>query len=65
MYFQRKQEKEIALYGKVVSSENADGEDGDGDGMDDDLSAPAPGEYRDEINFTAVPGMMFDDPIVP
>lgn len=40
MYFQRKQEKEIALYGKVVSSENADGEDGDGDGMD----AAAPGE---------------------
>lgn len=38
----RKQEKEIALYGKVVSLENADGEDGDGDGMDDDLSAPAP-----------------------
>uniref|UniRef100_A0ACD5X259 Uncharacterized protein n=1 Tax=Avena sativa TaxID=4498 RepID=A0ACD5X259_AVESA len=36
----RKQEKEIALYGKVLSSDNADGEDGDE--MDDDLPAPAP-----------------------
>ncbi|KQK21668.1 nucleolar protein 12 [Brachypodium distachyon] len=39
----RKQEKEIALYGKVLSSDNADG-DGDNDGgeMDEDLSAAAP-----------------------
>ncbi|CAM0873209.1 unnamed protein product [Alopecurus aequalis] len=36
----RKAEKEIALYGKVLSSDNADGEGGDK--MDDDLSAPAP-----------------------
>ena len=44
-YFQRKQEKEISLYGKVLSSDNADGEDGDK--MDDDLPAPEPGEYKD------------------
>jgi len=36
----RKQEKEIALYGKVLSSDNGDGEDG-GE-MDDDLPAPEP-----------------------
>ncbi|EMS59199.1 hypothetical protein TRIUR3_21559 [Triticum urartu] len=41
----RKQEKEIALYGKVVSSENADGEDGDGDGMD--AAAPEIKTYED------------------
>lgn len=48
--FQRKQEKEIALYGRVLSSDNADGEDVDNDGdemeTNDDLSASAPGEYR-------------------
>ncbi|KAM0840223.1 hypothetical protein ACQ4PT_059830 [Festuca glaucescens] len=37
----RKEEKEIALYGKVLSSsDTVDAEDGDG--MDEDLSAPAP-----------------------
>ncbi|KAM3227451.1 hypothetical protein ACQJBY_059310 [Aegilops geniculata] len=41
----RKQEKEIALYGKVVSSENADGEVGDGDGMD--AAAPEIKTYED------------------
>lgn len=37
----RKQEKEIALYGKVVSSENVVGEGGDGDGDGDEMDAAA------------------------
>ncbi|VAI05345.1 unnamed protein product [Triticum turgidum subsp. durum] len=47
MHFQRKQEKEIALYGKVVSSENVDGEDGDGDGDGMDAAAPEIKTYED------------------
>ncbi|XBH84709.1 hypothetical protein VPH35_072816 [Triticum aestivum] len=43
----RKQEKEIALYGKVVSSENVDGEDGDGDGDGMDAAAPEIKTYED------------------
>ncbi len=53
--FQRKQEKEIALYGRVLSSDNADGEDveNDGDEMEtDDL--PEPGETIDQILVTAL-----------
>jgi ribosomal RNA-processing protein 17 len=48
--FQRKQEKEIALYGRVLSSDNADGEDveNDGDEMEtDDLPEPEVKTYED------------------
>uniref|UniRef100_A0A8R7Q6D4 Ribosomal RNA-processing protein 17 n=2 Tax=Triticum urartu TaxID=4572 RepID=A0A8R7Q6D4_TRIUA len=43
----RKQEKEIALYDKVVSSKNADGQDGDGDGDEMDAAAPEINTYED------------------
>ncbi|KAL5211153.1 hypothetical protein ABZP36_006776 [Zizania latifolia] len=47
----RKQEKEIALYGRVLSSDNADGEDIDNDGDEmetDDLPAPEVKTYEDD-----------------
>ncbi|KAG8097252.1 hypothetical protein GUJ93_ZPchr0013g36926 [Zizania palustris] len=47
----RKQEKEIALYGRVLSADNADGEDIDNDGDEiqtDDLPAPEVKTYEDD-----------------